>query len=43
VAGHYAQAGGKHLRRVRHDGNGTADFVIALTGTINRVASDFLL
>jgi Ca2+-binding RTX toxin-like protein len=45
VAGqlHYAQAGGNTYVEGDTNGNGTADFVINLTGLINLVASDFVL
>ncbi len=45
VAGqlHYAQAGGSTYVEGDTNGDGVADFVIALTGTINLVASDFVL
>ena len=45
VAGqlHYAQAGGTTYLEGDTDGDGTADFVIALSGTINLAATDFVL
>ena len=45
VAGqlHYAQAGGSTYVEGDTNGDGTADIVIALTGTISLVASDFVL
>ena len=45
VAGqlHYAQAGGSTYVEGDLNGDGTVDFVIALTGTINLAASDFVL
>ncbi len=45
VAGqlHYAQAGGNTYVEGDTNGDGAADFVIALTGTVNLVASDFVL
>ena len=45
VAGqlHYAQAGGNTYVEGDTNGDGTADLVITLTGTINLVASDFVL
>jgi Ca2+-binding RTX toxin-like protein len=45
VAGqlHYALSGGNTYVEGDTNGDGTADFVIALTGTINLVASDFIL
>jgi hypothetical protein len=45
VAGqlHYAQAGGNTYVEGDTNGDGLVDFVIALTGTVNLVASDFVL
>ncbi len=45
VAGqlHFAQVGGNTFVEGDTDGDGAADFVVALTGTINLVASDFVL
>jgi Ca2+-binding RTX toxin-like protein len=45
VAGqlHFAQAGGNTYVEGDTNGDGTVDFVIALTGTINLVAGDFVL
>jgi Ca2+-binding RTX toxin-like protein len=45
VAGqlHYAHAAGNTYVEGDTDGDGVADFVIALTGTVNLVASDFVL
>ncbi len=45
VAGqlHYAQAAGNTYVEGDTNGDGTADFIIALTGTIDLVASDFIL
>ncbi len=40
---HYAQAGGNTYVEGDTDGDGTADFVIALTGLHTLVASDFVL
>jgi Ca2+-binding RTX toxin-like protein len=40
---HYAQAGGNTYVEGDTNGDGTADFVIMLTGTVNLVASDFVL
>ncbi len=40
---HYAHAGGNTYVEGDTDGDGTADFAIALTGTVNLAAGDFVL